>query len=118
MNIDDVIKDLNLKFFGALGIKYDRGNIIKALKHNLNWDIQIDNITHLNDLQKEIEDFQINLKDSLLTKDRFNFSYQERVTNQATYFDLDKDNYFELIDILEENSFFASEVKKLLINNL
>ncbi len=112
IDINTLISDINIKFEKAIGISYKREHIIKALEHNLKWDIEIGNIDYPYDLQIEIKEFQQNLKSIFETKDILNFSYQNRIKNRANQYKLDIQTYLELIDVLEYNNFFIKEVKK------
>ena len=64
ISIKELILYLNEKFENAINIRYEREDIIKALQHNLKWDIEIGEINHLYDLKNEIEAFQFELKDA------------------------------------------------------
>jgi len=113
LSIAKVIQELNAKFEGAIGIRYEKNNIIQALEHDLKWDIEIGKIEHLYDLQSEIDAFQIQLKDAILNEEIVDFSYQKRIEERAKVFDLDTSTYLELVDVLEENNFWIDEVKRL-----
>jgi len=116
LSITKVIQDLNAKFEEAIGICYEKSNIIQALGHDLKWDIEIGEIDHLYDLQSEVNAFQIHLKETITDKKIFDFSYQRRIEQRAKVFDLDTSSYLELIDVLEENNFWIDEVKRLNLN--
>jgi predicted nucleotidyltransferase component of viral defense system len=113
LSITKVIQDLNAKFEGAIGIRYEKSNIIQALEYDLKWDIEIGEIEHLYDLQSEIDAFQIQLKEAILNKEIVDLSYQKRIKERAKVFDLDTSTYLELVDVLEENNFWIDEVKSL-----
>ena len=110
LSIEKVITDINLKFEEAIGICYEREDIIKALKHNLKWDIEIGDIKYLYDLQSEIDEFQSLLKESMEKEKILDFSYESRILKRAKFFDLDRVSYLELIDVLEDNAFWVEEV--------
>ena len=112
--VKDVIRDLNLKFQEAINIKYEKKDIINALKHNLKWDIEISNNNYIYDLQNEISEFQIHLKESLQNNEILDFSYQTKIKSRANYFELDTNSYLELIDVIESNNFWVEEVKKIM----
>ena len=40
------------------------------------------------------------------------FSYQRHIKQRAKVFDLDTSSYLELVDVLEENSFWIDEIKR------
>ena len=113
LSIDKVMQELNAKFEDAIGIRYEESNIIQALEHDLKWDIEIGDIEHLYDLQSEVNAFQIQLKETIVNEEIFNFSYQKRIDQRAKVFDLDTSTYLELIDVLEENNFWIDEVKRM-----
>jgi predicted nucleotidyltransferase component of viral defense system len=113
VSIDKVIQDLNAKFEDAIGIRYEKSNIIQALEHDLKWDIEVGEIDHLYDLQSEVNAFQIKLKEVIANEEIFDFSYQKRIAQRAKVFDLNTSSYLELIDVLEENNFWIDEVKRL-----
>ena len=111
--IDKVIQDVNAKFENAIGIRYEKRNIIQALEYDLKWDIEVGEIGHLHDLQSEVNAFQIQLKETITNEEIFDFSYRRRIDQRAKVFDLDTSTYLELIDILEENNFWIDEVKRM-----
>ena len=113
LSIDKVIQELNAKFEDAIGIRYEKRNIIQALEHDLKWDIEVGEIEHLYDLQSEVNAFQIQLKETIVNEEIFDFSYQRRIDQRAKVFDLDTSIYLELIDVLEENNFWIDEVKRM-----
>lgn len=113
LSIDKVIQELNAKFEDAIGIRYEKRNIIQALEHDLKWDIEVGEIEHLYDLQSEVNAFQIQLKETIVNEEIFDFSYQRRIDQRAKVFDLDTSSYLELIDVLEENNFWIDEVKRM-----
>lgn len=108
-----MIEDVNAKFENAIGIRYEKRNIIQALEHDLKWDIEVGEIEHLYDLQSELNAFQVQLKEAIVNEEIFDFSYQRRIIQRAKVFDLDISSYQELVDVLEENSFWVDEVKGL-----
>jgi len=110
LSIEKVITDINLKFEEAIGIRYDRKDIVKALKHNLKWDIEIGDTKHLYDLQSEIDEFQNLLKDAMEKEEILDFSYESRIMKRVKFFDLDRVSYLELMDVLEDNAFWVEEV--------
>jgi len=112
--IEDLITDINAKFEGAIGLCYERGHIIRALEHDLKWDIEIADVAHPYDLKEEIEVFQVRLHDVLKTENKLDFSYAKRIKENAKKYNLDEETYFDLIDVLEENAFWVDEVR----NNL
>lgn len=114
--IDKVIQDVNAKFENAIGIRYEKRNIIQALEYDLKWDIEVGEIGHLHDLQSEVNAFQVQLKETIVNEEIFDFSYQRRIDQRAKVFDLDTSSYLELIDVLEENNFWIDEVKRLNLN--
>jgi predicted nucleotidyltransferase component of viral defense system len=118
ISIKKVIEDLNSKFEPAIGIRYERKDIVRALRHNLKWDIEIGDIQHLYDLKNEINEFQILFKRAIESQESLDFSYRSRIIKRANSFDLDITSYMELIDILEENHFWVSEVKSLYFSKL
>jgi len=113
ISIEQVILDLNAKFEDAIGIRYEKRNIIQALEHDLKWDIEVGEIEHLYDLQSEVNAFQIQLKETIVNEEIFDFSYQKRIKERAKVFDLDIPTYLELVDVLEENNFWIDEVRKI-----
>ena len=113
ISVEQVILDLNAKFEDAIGIRYEKRNIINALEHNLKWDIEVGDIEHLYDLQSEVNAFQILLKETISNEEIFDFSYLSRIDQRAKVFDIDTSNYLELIDVLEENNFWIDEVKRM-----
>ncbi len=112
LSIEQVISDLNAKFEDAIGIRYEKSHIIQALEHDLKWDIEIGEIEHLYDLQSEVNAFQGYLKEAIANEVIIDFSYQKRIKQRAKVFDLDTSSYLELVDVLEENSFWIDEVKR------
>ena len=116
INIVELVHNLNFKFQKAIGYEYKIANIINALKQNLKWDIELADTKYPYDLQKEIESFKQNLLESFKTKEWLDFSYQTRIEQNAKKYDLDTKNYLELIEVLDENSFWINEV--LLIQKL
>lgn len=112
LSVEQVISDLNAKFEDAIGIRYKKSHILQALEHDLKWDIEIGEIEHLYDLQSEVNAFQGYLKEAIANEEIFDFSYQKRINQRAKVFDLDTSNYLELIDVLEENSFWIDEIKR------
>ena len=117
LSMTNVIQDLNAKFEDAIGIRYEKINVIQALEHDLKWDIEIGEIDHLYDLESEIDAFQIQLKETITDEEIFDFSYQKRIEQRAKIFDLDTSSYLELIDVLEENNFWIDEVKRIYLAN-
>ncbi len=114
ISTEQTIQDLNTKFEQAIGIRYEREDIIKALKHDLKWDIEIRDIEHLYDLKSEINEFQTLFKEAIQKEDTIDFSYQSRIAKRANTFGMDIKSYMELMDVLEENSFWANEAKSIL----
>ena len=113
LSIEQVISDLNAKFEDAIGIRYEKSHILQALEHDLKWDIEIGEVEHLYDLQSEVNAFQRHLKEAIANEEIIDFSYQKRINQRAKVFDLDTSNYLELIDVLEENSFWIDEIKRI-----
>ena len=111
LSVEQVISDLNAKFEKAIGICYKKSYIIQALGYDLKWDIEIGKIEHLYDLQREVNAFQGHLKEAIANEEMIDFSYQTRINQRAKAFDLDISSYLELIDVLEENSFWIDEIK-------
>jgi len=118
LSIGQVISDLNAKFEKAIGIRYEKSHILQALEHDLKWDIEIGEIEHLYDLQSEVNAFQGYLKEAIANEEIIDFSYQKRINQRAKVFDLDTSNYLELIDVLEENSFWIDEIKRRLSSGI
>ncbi len=114
LSVGGIISDLNAKFEDAIGIRYEKSHILQALEHDLKWDIEIGEIEHLYDLQSEVNAFQTQLKEAIASEEIIDFSYQKRINQRAKVFDLDTSNYLELIDVLEENSFWIDEIKRRL----
>ena len=108
---DELISDLNEKFENAIGLQYDPGHLVRALEHNLKWDIEIADIAHPHDLKEEIKSFQHKLHNALESKSLLDFSYKKRIRNNAAKYDLDEKSYLELIDLLDENAFWVNEVR-------
>ncbi len=113
LSIEQVLSDLNAKFEEAIGIRYEKRHIFQSLEHDLKWDIEIGEIEHLYDLQIEVNAFQGYLQEAIAHEEFFDFSYQKRIKQRAKVFDLDISSYLELVDVLEENSFWIDEVKRL-----
>lgn len=113
LSITKIMQDLNAKFEDAIGIRYEKRNIIQALDHDLKWDIEMGDIEHLYDLRSEINAFQIQLKWAIMNEEVVDFSYQTRMEQRAKVFDLDTSSYLELVDVLEENNFWIDEIKRL-----
>jgi len=116
LSVGGIISDLNAKFEDAIGIRYEKSHILQALEHDLKWDIEIGEIEHLYDLQSEVNAFQTQLKEAIASEEIIDFSYQKRIKQRANVFDLDTSNYLELIDVLEENSFWIDEIKRRLFS--
>ena len=112
LSLEELIYNLNLKFQEAINIRYEKEDIINALKHNLRWDIEVGECEYFYDLQSEIKEFQLFLKESLVNNKILDCSYGTRVAKRAQEFDLDINSYLELVEVIESNSFFANEVKK------
>lgn len=111
INIEQLIVDINKKFEDAIGIKYQKEDIIRSLNHRLDWDIEIgDHIKHLHGLQLEISLFQEELKDSFETGDLLDFSYYSRIEKKAKEYGLSQDEYIEMI---EDNQFVEEEWNRL-----
>ena len=110
---DELISDLNAKFERAIGLRYDPGHLVRALGHNLKWDIEIADIAHPHGLVEEVESFRQTLRDALESESPLDFSYKSRIRNNAAKYDLDEKSYLELIDMLEVNAFWAEEILKL-----
>ena len=110
--IEELIRELNAKFENAISIRYEREDIIKALQHDLKWNIEVGEIKHYYDLKSEIEAFQVQLKDAFEKEPILEFSYQNRIKKRAKMHDMDIETYLEVIDVFEENNFWIDEVKK------
>ena len=107
VNISSLIKDINRKFKDAIGIEYSKENIVNALSHRLDWDIEIgEQIKHLYGLKLEIDSFQEELKNTFEYNTILNFSYQTRIRAKAQKFDLVENDY---IDVVEDNEFIVEE---------
>lgn len=107
LKISTLIRDVNLKFEKAIGIRYLEENIINSLNHNLAWDIEIGSeIKYIYDLKLEIELFQKSLKKAFEEEEYIDFSYKSRIEKKAKAFSITADEY---IQILEENQFLANE---------
>lgn len=108
--IEDLIADLNTKFEGAIGLRYEREHIIRALKHDLKWNIEIADLEHLHDLKEEIDAFQVSFHNAFKNENTLDFSYAKRIKENAKKYELDESTYLELIDMLDENAFWVNEV--------
>jgi hypothetical protein len=53
------------------------------------------------------------LKDALVKEDLLDFRYKSRIIKRASFFEMDVENYLELIEIVEENNFWINEVKSI-----
>ncbi len=107
VDISSLIEDINKKFKDAIGIEYSKDNIISALEHRLDWDIEIgDHIKHLHGLKLEIESFQEELKSAFENNIILDFSYKTRIKEKAQEFGLDENDY---IDVVEDNLFVIDE---------
>ena len=111
---DELISDLNEKFENAIGLQYNERHLVRALEHNLKWDIEIADIAYPHDLKEEIESFGRTLHDALKSKSLLDFSYKKRIRNNAAKYDLDEKSYLELIDVLDENAFWVEEILKII----
>ncbi len=111
--IENLIADLNAKFEGAIGLRYEREHLIRALEHDLKWNIEIADIEHPHDLKEEIDAFQVALYDTLENESTLDFSYAKRIKENAKKHYLDEATYLELIDVLDENAFWVDEVRKV-----
>ena len=107
---EDLMADLNAKFEGAIGLRYEREHMIRALEHNLQWNIETADIEYLHDLKEEIDTFQVLLHDALENENMLDFSYAKRIKENAKKHDLDESAYLELIDVLEGNAFWVDEI--------
>lgn len=112
INIDKLINDLNIKFENAIGIRYKRKHIIKALNHQLRWDIELSDIKHSQDLILEVNLFQKRLQESFKKDKQLDFSDATRIKQNAKRHKLDIKSYIELIEILDENTFWIDDVIK------
>lgn len=107
VNISSLIEDINEKFKDAIGIEYSKENIVSALNHRLEWDIEIgEHIKHLHGLKLEIESFQEELKKAFENDTILDFSYKTRIKEKAQEFGLDANDY---INIVEDNKFIVDE---------
>jgi len=107
VNISFLIEDINKKFKAAIGIEYSKENIVSALNHRLEWDIEIgEHVKHLHGLKLEIESFQEKLKSAFENNIILDFSYKTRIKEKAQEFGLDENDY---IDIVEDNQFIVDE---------
>ena len=113
ISIEQVLEDINAKFVDAIGIRYEKSNILQSLQHDLKWDIEIGEIEYFYDLQIEINTFWVQLKETIENEEIFDFSYQKRIEKRSKIFNLDISSYLELIDVLEENNFWVNEIKSL-----
>ena len=52
-------------------------------------------------------------KEAIANEEIIDFSYKTRIRQRAKVFDLDASSYLELVDVLEENSFWIDEIKRL-----
>ncbi|RBQ29985.1 nucleotidyl transferase AbiEii/AbiGii toxin family protein [Aliarcobacter vitoriensis] len=110
IQIDTLIKDVNLKFKEAIGINYSKENLINSLNQNLKWDIEIgDNIKYIYGLKQEIDLFQEELKKAFIQSKNIDFSYKTRFTNKSLDFGL---NIGEYINLIEDNQFLVEEWNK------
>jgi predicted nucleotidyltransferase component of viral defense system len=107
---EELISDLNTKFADAINLRYEKKHIIRALEHDLKWDIEIADIAHPHDLKQEIEMFQEKLHNTLESDHVLDFSYATRIRQNAQMYDLNMDAYLELIEVLDENAFWIDEV--------
>ncbi len=107
VNISSLIEDINKKFKDAIGIEYSKENIVSALNHRLEWDIEIgEHIKHLHGLKLEIESFQEELKKAFENDTILDFSYKTRIKEKVQEFGLDANDY---INIVEDNKFIVDE---------
>ena len=106
----EVIANLNAKFEEAIGIRYEKAHLIRALEHRLKWDIEIADIAHPYDLKLEIESFQKKLHDALQNDEVLDFSDATRIKQNAAKFSLDEKGYLELIEVLDENAFWVDDM--------
>jgi predicted nucleotidyltransferase component of viral defense system len=111
VKIDALLADLNTKFEKAIGIRYEKVHLLRALEHRLKWDIEIADITHPYDLKLEIESFQNKLHDALQNNELLDFSDAYRIRQNAAKFGLDEKGYLEHIDFLGENAFWTDDIK-------
>lgn len=110
INISSLIEDINKKFKCAIGIEYSKENIISALNHRLEWDIEIgDHIVHLHGLKLEVKAFQEELKKVFSENENMNFSYKTKIKQKAQEFGLDENDY---IEVIEDNQFIVEEWNK------
>ncbi len=110
INVSSLIVDINIKFKDAIGIRYEKEDIISALNRRLVWDIEIGkHIKHLHGLKLEIESFQRELKKAFEEDEIIDFSYEKRIKEKALEFELDENGYIELI---EDNQFIVEEWEK------
>jgi predicted nucleotidyltransferase component of viral defense system len=107
VNICTIVEDINKKFKDAIGIEYSIENIISALGHRLEWDIEIgEHIQHLHGLKLEIKFFQEELKKAFENNTILDFSYKTRIKEKIRDFGLDENDY---INIVEDNKFIVDE---------
>lgn len=107
INISTLIKDLNIKFEKAIGIKYSTKNIIASLSTDLVWDIELDNkMPHLYDMKLEVNSFLKELRKAFEKKNILDFSYNVRIGKKAKELKISSCEY---IKIVEENLFLANE---------
>jgi len=111
IEVHELLSDLNVKFESAIGLRYDLKHLVRALEHNLKWDIEIADIAHTHDFIEEIDGFQRLLHDALENESLLDFSYKTRIRNNAAKYDLDEKSYLELIDVFDENAFWVNEVR-------
>ena len=107
IDIQLMMKNINKKFKDAIGIEYSKDDIISALNHRLEWDIEIDkDIKYIHDLKLEIDLFQKELKYSFENDKYLNFSYKSKIKQKAKNFDLSTNDY---VNLVEDNQFIINE---------
>jgi hypothetical protein len=112
IDIDLLIQNINKKFSEAIGIQYRKQDIVNALNHRLDWNIELgDDIKHLQDIKLEINLFQKELQESFEKNDTLDFNFQSRIFKKANEYGLEPNEYIEL---LEENSFLVDEWKNIM----
>jgi len=110
VDIDLLIENINKKFSAAIGIHYSKKDIIDALNHRLNWNIEAgEDIKHLQEMKLEIDFFQKELRESFEKSNTLDFNFQSKILKKAKEYGLEPNDY---IEIVEDNSFIVDEWKK------
>lgn len=110
-----VMEDLNAKFEEAIGINYSIEDIVNALNHKLEWNIEVGaHLNHLHGLKMEIDLFQRELKSAFLQSDILDFNFKSKIEKKASAYGLTSNDY---IEIIEDNAFIVSEWKHYVSKN-